>query len=65
MTRDEIIERGRRVLRLEREALAEAESRVGETFAARRRADRRERGSRDRCGSREVRVSSAGRSPRP
>jgi arabinose-5-phosphate isomerase len=34
MKREEIIERGRRVVRLEREALAEAESRVGETFAA-------------------------------
>jgi arabinose-5-phosphate isomerase len=33
MTRDEIIERGRRVVRLEREALTETESRVGETFA--------------------------------
>lgn len=33
MTRDEIIERGRRVVRLEREALAETETRVGETFA--------------------------------
>ena len=33
MTRDEIIERGRRVVRLEREALTEAETRVGETFA--------------------------------
>jgi arabinose-5-phosphate isomerase len=33
MTRDEIIDRGRRVVRLEREALAEAESRVGEAFA--------------------------------
>jgi arabinose-5-phosphate isomerase len=33
MTRDEIVERGRRVVRLEREALAEAETRVGESFA--------------------------------
>jgi arabinose-5-phosphate isomerase len=33
VTRDEIIERGRRVVRLEREALAETETRVGETFA--------------------------------
>lgn len=33
MTHDEIIERGRRVVRLEREALTEAESRVGEHFA--------------------------------
>jgi arabinose-5-phosphate isomerase len=33
MTRDEIIERGRRVVRLEREALTETESRVGETLA--------------------------------
>lgn len=33
MTRDEIIERGRRVVRLEREALTETETRVGETFA--------------------------------
>jgi arabinose-5-phosphate isomerase len=33
MTRDEIVERGRRVVRLEREALTEAETRVGESFA--------------------------------
>jgi arabinose-5-phosphate isomerase len=33
VTRDEIIERGRRVVRLEREALAEVEARVGESFA--------------------------------
>jgi arabinose-5-phosphate isomerase len=33
MTRDEIVERGRRVVRLEREALAETEARVGEAFA--------------------------------
>jgi arabinose-5-phosphate isomerase len=33
MTRDEIIERGRRVVRLEREALSETEARVGESFA--------------------------------
>jgi arabinose-5-phosphate isomerase len=33
MTHEEIIERGRRVLRLEREALAEAETRIGESFA--------------------------------
>lgn len=33
MTRDEIIERGRRVVRMEREALAETEARVGESFA--------------------------------
>jgi len=33
VTRDEIIERGRRVVRLEREALAETESRVGDAFA--------------------------------
>jgi arabinose-5-phosphate isomerase len=33
MTPDEIIERGRRVVRLEREALAEAEARVGDSFA--------------------------------
>jgi arabinose-5-phosphate isomerase len=33
MKREEIIERGRRVVRLEREALTDAESRVGETFA--------------------------------
>jgi arabinose-5-phosphate isomerase len=33
MTRDEIVEQGRRVVRMEREALAEAESRMGETFA--------------------------------
>ncbi len=33
MTRDEIIERGRRVIRLEREALAELEARVGDSFA--------------------------------
>jgi arabinose-5-phosphate isomerase len=33
VTHDEIIERGRRVVRLEREALTEAESRVGEHFA--------------------------------
>ncbi len=34
MTRDEIIASGRRVVRLEREALAETEPRIGETFAA-------------------------------
>ena len=34
MKRDEIVERGRRVVRLERDALSEAESRIGETFAA-------------------------------
>ena len=33
MTRDQIIERGRRVVRLEREALAEVEARVGDSFA--------------------------------
>jgi arabinose-5-phosphate isomerase len=33
MTRDEIVERGRRVVRLEREALTETEGRVGESFA--------------------------------
>jgi len=33
MTRDEIIAAGRRVVRLEREALGETETRVGETFA--------------------------------
>ena len=33
MTREEIIAHGRRVVRLEREALAETESRVGEPFA--------------------------------
>ncbi len=33
MTHDEIIERGRRVVRLEREALTEAETRVGDNFA--------------------------------
>jgi arabinose-5-phosphate isomerase len=33
MTRDEIVERGRRVVRLEREALAEVEQRIGESFA--------------------------------
>jgi len=33
VTRDEIIERGRRVIRLEREALAELEARVGDSFA--------------------------------
>lgn len=33
MTRDEIIAAGRRVVRLERDALNDAESRVGETFA--------------------------------
>jgi arabinose-5-phosphate isomerase len=33
MTRDEIIERGRRVVRLERDALAEMEARVNESFA--------------------------------
>lgn len=33
MTRDEIIERGRRVVRMEREALAETEERVGDAFA--------------------------------
>ncbi len=33
MNRDEIIERGRRVVRLERDALAETAERVGETFA--------------------------------
>jgi len=33
MKREEIIERGRRVVRLEREALSETEARVGETFA--------------------------------
>lgn len=33
MTRDEIIERGRRVVRLERDALAETAERVGEGFA--------------------------------
>lgn len=33
MTRDEIIAAGRRVVRLEREALVETETRVGETFA--------------------------------
>ena len=32
MTHEEIIERGRRVVRLEREALAEAEARVGDSF---------------------------------
>lgn len=32
MTRDEILERGRRVVRLEREALAELEARVGDSF---------------------------------
>jgi arabinose-5-phosphate isomerase len=34
VTSDEIIERGRRVVRLEREALSEAEKRVGESFAS-------------------------------
>lgn len=33
MTRSEIVERGRRVLRLERDALTAAEERLGETFA--------------------------------
>ena len=33
VTHDEIIERGRRVVRLEREALAEMEARVGDSFA--------------------------------
>lgn len=33
MTRDDIIERGRRVVRLEREALAGTESKIGESFA--------------------------------
>jgi arabinose-5-phosphate isomerase len=33
VTPDEIVQRGRRVMRLEREALAEAEERVGESFA--------------------------------
>ncbi len=33
MTRKEIVERGRRVLRMETEALAEAERRIGEDFA--------------------------------
>ncbi len=33
MKREEIIERGRRVVRLEREALAEVEARVGDAFA--------------------------------
>src|ERR1019366_1056092 len=33
VTREEIIERGRRVVRLEREALAEIEARVGDSFA--------------------------------
>jgi hypothetical protein len=33
MTSDEIIERGRRVVQLEREALAEIEGRLGEEFA--------------------------------
>jgi arabinose-5-phosphate isomerase len=33
MTRDEILAAGRRVVRLEREALGETETRVGETFA--------------------------------
>ena len=33
MNHDEIVERGRRVVRLEREALADAETRVGATFA--------------------------------
>jgi arabinose-5-phosphate isomerase len=33
MTRDEIIAAGRRVVRLERDALTESEARVGETFA--------------------------------
>ena len=33
MTSEEIIERGRRVVRLEREALATIEDRLGEAFA--------------------------------
>ena len=33
MTPDEIVERGRRVVRLEREALAEIEARLGDEFA--------------------------------
>ncbi|HKG94868.1 MAG TPA: KpsF/GutQ family sugar-phosphate isomerase [Gemmatimonadaceae bacterium] len=33
MTRDDVIERGRRVVRLERDALEEVERRVGESFA--------------------------------
>ena len=33
MTPDQLVERGRRVLRLEREALAEAEARIGDSFA--------------------------------
>lgn len=33
MNRDEIVERGRRVIRLEREALAEIEARIGDSFA--------------------------------
>ena len=33
MTHDEIIERGRRVVRMEREALEESERRIGESFA--------------------------------
>jgi arabinose-5-phosphate isomerase len=33
VTRDEIVEHGRRVVRLEREALAETEKRVGASFA--------------------------------
>jgi arabinose-5-phosphate isomerase len=33
MNRDEIVERGRRVLRLEQQAIAAAESRLGESFA--------------------------------
>jgi arabinose-5-phosphate isomerase len=33
MTRDEILDRGRRVIRMEREALAETEKRIGDNFA--------------------------------
>ena len=42
-TPTEIVERGRRVVRLEREALATLEERLGDDVRARRRADRRRR----------------------